>query len=103
MYSDLILRLANAELLKKGFVLDTLKPDGIVSPGIRKSYRLTQSYRQWCSWIAEACIKTQSAGYNSADSRHQSSSGSDSQIVLPRHPILKSHATSMMAYQSLSS
>ena len=29
MYSGLILKLANAELLKKGFVLDTLKPDAI--------------------------------------------------------------------------
>jgi Domain of unknown function (DUF4136) len=43
-YAGLIKRLANEELLKKGFVLDTLKPDAIFVFNSRVEERLTSSH-----------------------------------------------------------
>lgn len=43
MYSGLILKLANEELLKKGFVLDTLQPDAIFVFNSRVEERITYS------------------------------------------------------------
>jgi hypothetical protein len=43
MYGGLILRLANEELLKKGFVLDTLNPDAIFVWNSRSEQRVTYS------------------------------------------------------------
>ncbi len=44
MYTGLIKKLANEELLKKGFVLDTLKPDAIFVFNSRVEERLTTSH-----------------------------------------------------------
>ena len=43
MYGELSLRLANEELLKKGFVLDTLNPDAIFVWNSRSEQRVTYS------------------------------------------------------------